>query len=263
MLASLREIVNHAIAEWKPALFNMLLPMYCKQCGTRLFTGENNFFCPDCWEGTERIERPFCICCGKPHQRMVGLGTTSNFPCAVCREKPNRHIGRIYGAVRYDGAVSKGIKLLKFGGKIHLKGPLAELMVTFALKEIAVERYDCLVPVPLYKTRLRERGFNQSLLLAEEILPIFPGAVIDESLRRIRPTRAQSRLKTEDRAQNVLGAFAVRGDALKGRCVLLIDDVITTGDTITECARALRRAGAAEVDAFAVALAYPGVRYDL
>ncbi|NLV43588.1 MAG: ComF family protein [Candidatus Hydrogenedentes bacterium] len=262
---SLSEIRRHLREEWRPLVMNLLLPMYCKQCGARLLTEENHFFCPDCWEGTPRIERPFCICCGKPHQKMVGLGSASNFPCAACREKPNRQVRRIWGAVQYDGAISLAIRLFKFQGKTKLCEPLAALMVEFAQREMDPDQYDCIVPVPLYKVRKRERGFNQSQLLAEVLVrDLFTGAVLeDTSLRRIRPTRAQSRLKTEERAMNVRGAFAVQGDALKGKRVLLIDDVITTGDTITECAKTMRRAGAAEVDAFAVALAFKSTRFDV
>lgn len=263
-LLSLSTIGRYLREEWRPLVLNLLLPMYCKQCGARLLTEENNFFCPDCWEGTMRIERPFCICCGKPHQKMVGLGSAANFPCAACREKPNRQVRRIWGAVQYDGAVSLAIRLFKFQGKTKLQEPLAALMVEFARREMDPDQYDYIVPVPLYKVRKRERGFNQSQLLADVLArDIFTGAALDESLKRIRPTRAQSRLKTEERAINVRGAFAVQGDALKGKRVLLIDDVITTGDTITECAKTMRRAGAAEVDAFAVALAFKSVRYDV
>lgn len=249
---------------WRLAVLNFLLPMYCKQCGARLLTEENNFFCPTCWEGTPRIERPFCTCCGKPHQKMVGLGSASNFPCAACRDKPNLQVRRIWGAVHYDGAASLAIRLFKFKKKMKLQEPLAALMVDFARREMDPGLYDCIVPVPLHETRRRERSFNQSELLAEVLVrDVFQEAVLDQSLRRIRPTRTQSRLKTEERAMNVRGAFAVNGDTLKGKRVLLIDDVITTGDTITECAKTLRRAGAAEVDAFAVALACPVVRFDL
>jgi ComF family protein len=262
-VSAFKHILTGLNDTWRPLIFNLLMPMYCKQCGTRLFTNENNFFCADCWESTPRIDRPFCICCGKPHQRMVGLGATSNFPCTSCREKSNPQVRCIRGAVQYDGAVAQAIRLFKFNKKMQLRQPLAALMTEFAQNEMAEEHYDCLVPVPLYKTRLRERGFNQSLLLAETLIDTFPDAVLDQSLQRIRPTRAQSRLKSEDRALNVLGAFAVMGDNLKGKRVLLIDDVITTGDTITECAKALHRAGAAGVDAFAVALAFPGIRFDL
>ncbi len=263
-MTSLGTIRNYLYNTWRPVVLNLLLPMYCRQCGARLLTGENNFFCPTCWEATPRIERPFCTRCGKPHQKMVGLGSSSNFPCAACREKPNPHLRRIWGAVQYDGAVSLAVRLFKFQGKETLLEPLAALMVEFARREMEPEAYDVIVPVPLYKTRNRERGFNQSQLLAKVLArDAFPAAVLDISLKRIRPTRAQSRLKPEERAVNVRGAFAVMGDTLKGKRVLLIDDVITTGDTITECAKALRRAGAVEVDAFAVALAFSSVRYDL
>lgn len=247
---------------WRLSALNLFLPMYCRQCGARLLTEENNFFCPDCWEASPRVERPFCTACGKPHQRMVGLGETSNFPCAACREKPNRQVRRTWGAAQYDGAVALAIRLFKFHKKTLLLQPLAELMSEFARREMDRGRYDCLAPVPLYKTRLRERSFNQSLLLAQALLPEFPGAVLDQSLMRIRPTRAQSRLKSEERALNVRGAFAVQGDTLAGKRVLLVDDVITTGGTISECAKAMLRAGAVEVDAFAAALAFPAIRYD-
>ena len=246
--------------EWTLAVKNLLLPMYCRACGTRLLTEANGFFCPDCWESSVRIERPFCSLCGKPHQRMIGLGALSNYPCKECRERPNRHVQRIWGAAQYDGAVGAAIRLYKFKSKSRLAQPLAELMIAFAEVEMDFSQYDCITPVPLYPTRLRERGFNQSLLLARALSDAF-GVETGQSLARIRPTRAQSRLKTEERAMNVRGAFAVTDDALKGKRVLLIDDVITTGGTITECARAMKRAGAKSVEAFAAALAYPGVRY--
>ncbi len=246
--------------EWTLAVKNLLLPMYCRACGARLLTEANCFFCPDCWESSVRIERPFCSLCGKPHQRMIGLGALSNYPCKECRERPNRHIQRIWGAAQYDGAVGAAIRLYKFRSKARLAQPLAEIMVAFAEMEMDFNQYDCLTPVPLYPTRLRERGFNQSLLLAGALSDAF-GVETNQSLVRIRPTRAQSRLKTEERAMNVRGAFAVTDDAFKGKRVLLIDDVITTGGTITECARAMKRAGAKSVEAFAVALAYPGIRY--
>ena len=237
--------------------------MYCRSCGSRLLTEENNFFCADCWESSPRIERPFCTLCGKPHERMVGMSLPSNFPCANCREKPNRYLHSIRGAAYYDGAVGTAIRLFKFNKKTNLKKPLAALMSEFAQEEMFEERYDLIVPVPLYRTRQRERGFNQSLELAMLLQKTFPEAVLDESLKRIRPTTAQSRLKGSERARNVRGAFAVEGDTCKGKQVLLIDDVITTSETVTECAKALKRAGATLVDAFAVSLACPTPYFDL
>jgi ComF family protein len=248
--------------DWLLTLKNILLPMYCKICHSRLLTEENLFFCPRCWEASPRIERPFCSFCGKPHQGVAGLGEQSNFPCADCRGKPNLFVRRIWGCAQYADAISRAIRLFKFYDKETLAEPLAELMLEFAEKEMDPEAYDCLVPVPLYPSRERERGYNQALLLTEGIAGFFTTAQLDLSLYRIRPTRAQSSLKSAERAENVRGAFAVRGDSLEGKRVLLIDDVITTGGTVTECARAMKRAGALEVDAFAPALAFATIRLD-
>lgn len=241
---------------WAKAFKDLVFPIFCKQCGVRLLTEENGYFCARCWEASPRIERPFCTGCGRPHQQMVGLGSLSNFPCADCREHPNKHLRRIFAPALYDGAVAEAVKLLKFHGRERLAAPLGELLVDFAAREMDVTAYDLVVPVPLHSVRRRARGFNQSKLLAAAALSAFPGAVLDESLRRIRPTRTQSRLKgRSDRRHNVRGAFAVVGDAVSGKRVLLIDDVATTMGTVTECGAALQRAGAQWVDVLAVALA--------
>lgn len=243
--------------EWGLALKNLFLPIFCKQCGLRLLTEENGFFCPTCWDLSPRIRRPFCTRCGRPHPGAVGFGTLSNFPCAECRERPNRHIRRVYGTAAYDGAIAEAIKWFKFRDRPRLAGPLGELLLDFANREMETDRYDLIVPVPLHRVRERMRGYNQSRLLAEQVLPAFPRAALDVSLKRIRPTRTQSHLSEKERAANVRGAFAVLGDSCRGKRVLLVDDVVTTNSTVTECAAALRRAGAIEVDVLAAALAVP------
>lgn len=249
-------------AEWALALKNVFLPEFCKACGRQLLTEENHFFCPTCWEMSPRVERPFCTICGRPHRGAIGFGTQSNFLCAECREPKPRPFRRIFGATVYDGTVAEAIKLLKFAQRRRAALPLARTMAQFAEQEIDCGSYDALVPVPLHRVRERTRGFNQSRLLAIELLPLFPRAVLDDSLKRIRPTRVQSlAVSPEERRANVVGAFTVEGDNLKGKTVLLIDDVITTGGTSFECATALLRAGAKAVDIFAAALAVQSGTY--
>jgi ComF family protein len=243
------------ISDWTLALKNLLLPIFCKQCGERLLTEENGFFCPMCWETSPRVERPYCPQCGRPHKGVIGFGWQSNFPCAECRDRASHPIRYAYGAALYEDAVEQAIKLLKFGRRQRLAGSLAEMMAEFARREMNCEEYDYIVPVPLHKVRERERGFNQSRLLVIELLPAFPNARLDESLQRIRPTRVQSRANSAaERHANVRGAFAVTGNTLTGKTVLLIDDVVTTGETTNECAMALKRAKVAAVDVFAAAL---------
>ena len=246
---------SKALREWAFAIKNLAFPIFCKCCGIRIYTEESGLFCPACWEASPRIETPFCNCCGLPHEDGIGLGVRVNFPCADCREHPNDAVRRIFGAACYEGAVEVAIKLFKFQHKERLARPLGELMREFAEEHMECEAYDVAVPVPLHKIRLRDRGYNQSLLLTHEALPSFPNARLGQSLQRIRPTRTQSRLTGPERIQNVRGAFAVVGADLEGARVLLVDDVITTMGTVTECARALKRAGAVRVDAFAAALA--------
>lgn len=240
--------------DWVLDLKNLFLPIFCKACGVRLLTEENGFFCPFCWESSPRIERPFCTGCGRPHESMIGYGARNNFPCATCREHPLPHLRRIYGAALFEGPVAEAVKLLKFQGKVRLAQPLGALLVELARTELDRDTYDYLVPVPLHSVRERARGFNQSRLLAQEALAAFPNARLEESLRRIRPTRTQSKLNGPDRTANVRGAFAVIGDKIARKKVLLVDDVVTTGGTVTECAAALQRAGAQVIDVLAVAL---------
>lgn len=243
--------------EWALVLKNLFLPIFCKECRAWLLTEENGFFCPVCWETSPRITRPFCTCCGRPHTQTVGFGTASNFPCAQCRAKPPRHVRRIYGAACYDGAVAEAIKLFKFHDRPRLAKPLGELMAGFAGAEMDCAAYDFVVPVPLHRVRERDRGYNQSRLLAEALTQTFPRTRLNDSLKRIRPTQVQSQAANPAaRRANVVGAFAVLGESLfEGSTVLLIDDVVTTAGTVSECAAALKRAGAAQVDVLAAALA--------
>lgn len=243
-------------SDWVLAFKNVFLPIFCKECGRRLLTEENGFFCPVCWELSPRVLRPFCIVCGRPHSGIAGLGMASNYACARCREAGRQPYRRIYGAACYEGAIAEAIKFLKFHGKRRLAPVMGQVMAEFAQLEIDCGAYAYLVPVPLHRVRYRDRGFNQSLLLAEAILPLFANARLDQSLERVRSTRVQSRLTSfEERRANVAGAFEAKGSHLEGKTLLLIDDVVTTGGTAAECAAALKRAGAGAVDVFALAVA--------
>jgi ComF family protein len=242
---------------WTLTLKNLVFPIFCKECGNRLMTNENGFFCPTCWELPTRIKPPFCSVCGKPHPRVIGFSIPDNYPCADCNnappERPCRHI---FGATLYEGATAEAVKILKFHERKWILRPMAEELQEFVTTTLDTQHYTVLTPVPLHPVRLRDRGFNQALLLTESIADLFPNASLSTALKRIRPTRTQSRLNDpQDRQDNVRGAFAVdqQTDFTDHR-ILLIDDVVTTGRTVTECARALHRAGAKHVDVLAFAL---------
>ncbi len=243
---------------WGLAIRNLLFPEFCALCNIRLLTEDNHHFCPTCWESSPRIERPFCSVCGRPHPRGVGMMGRHNFPCGACAAQlPKLPYRRVVGAAHYAGAVEEAVKRFKFHGKLNLTEPLAALLEETVTAELDPDAYDWLVPVPLHRVRQRERGYNQALVLAEALMPVFSNARIDQCLRRIRPTHTQSRIKDPaERRRNVRGAFAIEGAShLKGGAVLLLDDVITTHGTVEECARILRQVGVAHVDVLAIALA--------
>jgi ComF family protein len=243
--------------EWALAVKNLVFPIFCKMCGTRLLTDENaGHFCATCWELSPRVNRPFCTVCGRPHPGAVGLATRSNFPCARCREAPLPHVRRMAAPALYKDAIREAVLLLKFGGRKALAEPLAEMMLAFLDAELAPEPRELVVPVPLYPVRERERGYNQAALLARAIAAQHSEWTFATPVRRIRPTQAQTRLKGTARRENVRGAFQAHSAGVSGRRVLLVDDVVTTGSTVNECAGALLHAGALSVDVLAVAFAW-------
>lgn len=258
MPVSGRVVDRYRWDEWFLAFKNLFFPIFCRKCGLRLLTEENGYFCPTCWEMSPRIERPFCLICGKPHATMLGRSTDRLFPCAACGtagfDPPYR---QIRGAAYYDDAIADAIKLFKFHRKKRLAEPLAELLAEAARRELDTDSYACVIPVPLHPVRARARGYNQSLLLAQEFSRKLGALPIEQPLRRTRPTRVQSTLTDEaERRANVQGAFAVDPiEHLVGSAVLLIDDVVTSAGTVTECAATLRAAGVRTVDVLAVALA--------
>jgi ComF family protein len=169
--------------------------------------------------------------------------------CATCRETPPP-FDYARAAAAYAGGVREAIHALKFGSRRSLVRPLGDLIVEQCGGEIAGGA--ALVPVPLARGRERERGFNQALLLAERVGERLGVRVRSHWLLRMRATAAQSDLSAAQRRSNVAGAFAAMR-AVRGHDVVLVDDVITTGATVGECARALRAAGARRVGVLAVA----------
>ena len=193
----------------------------------------------------EWVASPLCTCCGRVFASRDGADRV----CGDCQADPPP-FARARAAAIYEGPVAKAITNFKFGRRMAylpvmqhwLKRPLCRELVAAA---------DLLMPVPLHPKRLKHRGFNQALLLARA----FPEApVAREAVVRTRHTVPQVGLNPKERRDNVKGAFSVTDPALvKGKHVLLVDDLYTTGATVKECARVLRQAGARRVEVLTVA----------
>lgn len=212
------------------------LPPRCAGCGT--IVGEVHSFCPDCWRRIEFLGDSGCSTCGLPLQ---GTEATS---CGACLARPPR-IARTRAAVAYD-ELSRGLAIrLKYGRKVAIARTMARYMAPL----VARGDNPVLVPVPLHRTRLWQRGFNQSALVAREIARRLGIAADPFLIRRIKRTPPLKGMSPLQRRKAVAGAFKVPDrSAVEGRTIILVDDVLTTGSTAEACARTLKRAGAARIE---------------
>jgi ComF family protein len=223
----------HTAARWA---LDFALPPRCAGCGT--IVGEVHSFCADCWRQIEFLGDSRCSTCGLPLQ---GTEATN---CGACLARPPR-IARTRSAVAYDD-LSRGLAIrLKYGRKVAIARTMARYMAPL------VEKGDnpVLVPVPLHRARLWQRGFNQSALVAREISRRLDIASDPFLIRRIKHTPPLKGMSALQRRKAVAGAFKVPDQsAVEGRTIILVDDVLTTGSTAEACARTLKRAGAARVE---------------
>ncbi|CAG1066506.1 orotate phosphoribosyltransferase [uncultured bacterium] len=227
------------------ALIDIVFPPMCLLCGER---SPEKGFCDGCGGlvEKERIRPPLCIVCGTPFPSAKGV----DHACGRCVEEPPSFTSA-RSAFVFEGKVLEAVHKLKYGGDTALAGPLASLLSAAHLPE----GLSMVVPVPLHPARLKERGFNQSLLIARELSRNYGLSLVYDRLKRARDTGQQVGLKAAERKKNVSGAFTLDGGSFfKGRKVLLVDDVTTTGATLNECAKVLKKAGA-EVIAITVARA--------
>src|SRR6266404_3938852 len=230
-------------------LVSLVYPPSCTICSAPVEFSE--YLCPDCEAKLSRIVPPFCAKCSEPFDGAI----TTTFACANCAHRA-LHFDAAVSAYRSRGIVRHVILNFKYGRQIHLRHLVARWLVAALDDErLRERRFDAIVPVPLHPAKQRERGFNQAALLAEWLgshmaLPLRP------VLQRVRFTTTQTAFDRSERMQNLRNAFRLRknADVRKSR-VLLIDDVLTTGSTLSECARVLKEAGAQSIYAATAARA--------
>jgi competence protein ComFC len=222
-------------------LLDWTFPRTCAGCAAPLGSEITGPLCAKCRPGLKHIERA-CLRCAKPLGQFIDvLG-----PCIYCRDF-KYHFDSAIAAGEYNGALRAMIISFKYERRKDLFPELSGFFQGAVLKRLTGPKIDAVVPVPLHRKREQERGFNQSEMFARPLASALGAELAAGKLQRLRLTKSQVGLTPTQRFENVAGAFEVKGGDFEGKCVLLIDDVMTTGATGSECAKVLKAAGATHV----------------
>lgn len=228
-------------------LVSLFYPPFCAVCARAIESSQT--LCRDCAESAPRIRAPFCAKCSQPFPGDI----TGSFTCANCADRL-LHFGAAVSAYRSRSVVRELIHAFKYNRQLYLRHQLGRwLAETLEDPRLAGRSFDFIVPVPLHPARERERGFNQAELLATA-LQRRSGLPVRKVLQRTRYTTTQTQFDRSERMENLRGAFRLRrGSNVQDLRVLLVDDVLTTGSTLSECASVLHQAGALSIHAATVA----------
>ncbi len=232
--------MSGAFAEALEPVLDFVFPPRCPSCGAGV--GRHGGLCAGCWAGLAIPSEPWCASCQRP---FGDTGLDEGAICAPCLTQPPRH-GGIYAATLYTPVSRKLVLAFKHGRRIAMAPMLARLIAA----RMPDDGVRVIVPVPLHRWRLWSRGYNQAALLAGELERLGKGTMLVDALERRKRTPSLGGLGAKARRRALAGAIAVRESArarLKGRDVLLVDDVLTSGATTDACVRALRKAGAKSV----------------
>jgi ComF family protein len=236
------------------SLFAVLFPSDCRICGVSLTNISRLPVCEECLDAIHPLSGKSCsICSERVFSPYLLYDAGGAFLCGLCHAvEPPFEKAVAYG--RYEEGLRDLIHLLKYGGVRPAANVLGRMLAEaiILLEPVLGKEPIAAIPVPLHTSKRRERGFNQAELIARAALKLNPAEgrlyLADHVLERRRPTKSQIGMTPHQRRENMRGAFAVtRSQSVDGREVLLVDDVYTTGATVSECARVLLRAGASRV----------------
>lgn len=222
---------------------DLLFPRHCIACSAWIPHAHLGYLCPTCASNIPRITSPRCLRCAMP----LGFYAKVRFGCMYCKGADLR-FRQATAPCRHEGVAREAIHAFKYQGADFLAPFLADLMIVDLSETTFLKKVDLIVPVPLHWIKKMKRGYNQAALLAKRVAEHYRLPCDLTTLMRIRETPTQTALTRTQRQENLRGTFAVRWpEKVKGKIILLCDDVMTTGATASECARTLMAAGARAV----------------
>jgi len=224
---------------------DLVYPRICEICKVKITDTYRSSICENCFSRIQVLSGALCPRCSRP----VALDNT------ICKECSNNklHFEKIWSWGIYDGILKQAIQLMKYGKKAHMYAAFDNIINNFSINKRIMTGIDVIIPVPLHRIKLLDRGFNQARILAGSINTGNKRIIDDILIKRIK-TPPQHHLSRLNRIKNLKGAFrVVDSETVHGKNVLLIDDVFTTGSTMNECALVLKQAGAGNVRGFTLA----------
>lgn len=252
---------RHAIGHFKNvirSIGSLLFPPVCVYCGGER-PNDDSVVCLECSRSVLPVERPFCALCGRP---APGLNSGTDNVCGKCSShRPSFDKARF--CVYYSSVVRRGILQFKFRNSLYLGEALLGLLSKTFEEHFLSENLDAIIPIPVHKQRLMHRGYNQCAVLAGKLGSRFGIPAPTDILVKTRNTVPQTQLKRKQRMDNIKGSFDVKKPGMvKGKRFLLLDDVFTTGSTVSEAALTLKRHDAEVVQALVLALRHGPVEKD-
>lgn len=227
---------NNGIAS---SVINLLFPPHCIICGVGITSDDQ--LCLECKNLIPFIDSPTCSCCGAVYQASAGI----NHLCGKCMKKRPSY-QQVLAFTLYEEPIVTVLHRLKYAGDTS-----SLVVIRYCIHKSPIQHFediDVVIPVPLHLKRLRERGFNQAILLARELFLERSTIIQPDILQRVKNTASQTFLNRKERKKNLRKAFVVRRkESVRGKRVCLVDDVFTTGATIEECSKILMKSGASEV----------------
>jgi len=229
----MKKIINYIVS--------LVFPARCVSCG--VMTSAESAVCVECWKGLHFISGPSCAKCDYPFEFDIDEGML----CGSCL-KEDWYFDRVLSVLRYSDTSKTIVSKLKYSDKTHIAKQCGLLMRKKIAHKLA--DYDYIIPVPMHRSRLRKRFYNQSSLIASHLSSFSGIEVLHNGLVKMKSHAPQTGLTRAGRKINVRGSFSINDsyrDRIKGSSVLLVDDVYTTGATVNECSRVLKRAKAESV----------------